>query len=90
MHDRQTDQLTSVGSTRRAPRLRRLVLACLAAFLVSAMSAGPALAKDFIGTDQPETIEGTPLQDSIWGKKGADILKGKGSSDYIVVGKSAT
>ena len=86
MHDRRIKHFTAVGHARRAPKFRLLVVTFLAAFLVAAVSAGPALAQNFYGTSGADIITGTSQQDWMHGYGSGDVMSGLGSADTMLGG----
>jgi hypothetical protein len=68
----------------RRKQMRRAGVFLVAAALLLALSAGAALAKNFIGTSGPDTIRGTDGPDFIDGKAGNDRLFGRDGRDTIM------
>ena len=64
--------------------MRRVSLLLAAAALLLALSAGVALAQNFIGTSGPDVLVGTNTADFIDGKGGDDDLYGEDGRDTIL------
>jgi Ca2+-binding RTX toxin-like protein len=71
--------------------MRKTILVLASVALAMVVAGGVAWAANIqcrantkcIGTDQADTMKGTPLRDSIYAKYGEDTVYGRGSSDKI-------
>src|SRR5918997_2256595 len=64
-------------------KMRRVTLLVSAIGVVMLLICGVALAAEFDGTPEADTIVGTPNPDEIRGRGGNDTLSGAGASDFV-------
>ena len=71
------------GKEERNEGMRRTILLVALVAGVLVLASGVALAANFVGTNGPNTINGTQQADNIAGAANSDTLRGRGGNDRV-------